>query len=458
MDHAALTLSTRLLYGLGQAAEGIKSNAFAAFLLFYYQQVLGLDATLCGLALFLALCVDAVSDPAVGWLSDGTVHRWGRRHPWMLAAPVPLSVSYLAVFHPPDLGQTGLFLWLTTFAIGTRLAMTAFSVPHSALGAELTADYDTRSGLMALRTGFGWVFGLLNAFLAYTVFLRGSEAQPNGLLLREGYSELAWFGAGVLVVATTASALGTLRQGRAEPIAVRPPLLDVLRSAMQLPAYRNVVVGGLLFATAFGLSENLVNYVNTLVWRLTPEQLGLFVFAIGGGTLVATAVAEPIAARIGKHRLAMLSTGIGIGVLQGAIALRGLGLVPDARTSWVLPVLLAAATVAYTGFVLTMSMLSAMIADCTDAFRAQTGDANAGALFAANTFLAKAVTGLGTIAAGQVVAVAGVTAGADPATVDPAAVTRLAGLSAGLGTVLGTSAILVWSGYDLDREALDQLG
>ena len=136
-----LSQRTRLAYGLGLAAEGIKSNTFNTFLLFFYQQIVGLDARLCGLALFVALLVDAVTDPTMGVISDGWRSRLGRRHPFMYAGAVPMALCYVAVFLPPTaMSTTGQFTWLLVFAVGVRLGMTLFGVPYAALGAELTSD------------------------------------------------------------------------------------------------------------------------------------------------------------------------------------------------------------------------------------------------------------------------------------------------------------------------------
>lgn len=453
-----LPATTRTLYGLGMAADGVKNNAFAVFLLFYYQQVIGLHATWTGIALFLALCVDAVTDPIAGVLSDRTRHRWGRRHPWMFAAPVPLSICYLAVFSPPDnASQPVLFAWLLLTSVGTRVSMTAFAVPHAALGAELATGYNARSSLMSLRTGFGWVFGLLNAWLAYTVFLSGTADHPFGLMNPEGYTPFAWFGASVLLIATTLSALGTLGSTPDSPPPVPQPLGTTLATAFRLRPYRQAVVGGVFFAAAFGLSENLANYINTYVWRLTSDQLASFVFAIGIAAVVATAAAEPLAARLSKHRLAMLSVSCSVVLLQGAIALRAYGVLPDAQEPGMLPILLAIATLAYTGFILCGAMIPAMIADCTDAMAAEHGDSQGGLLFAASSFVSKATTGLGTLLAGQVVALAGLQANAAPTDVAPDVVMRLATLSAGGGVVLSLGACWAWSSYTLDRAALEAL-
>ena len=75
-DATQLSWRHRMLYALGQLPEGVKTAAFGFFLLFYYNQVLGLSGTLAGAALFIALLFDAVTDPLVGSWSDFTWAGW----------------------------------------------------------------------------------------------------------------------------------------------------------------------------------------------------------------------------------------------------------------------------------------------------------------------------------------------------------------------------------------------
>jgi len=73
---------------------------FSTFLLFYYNQVLGVRAVLASVAIMVALVVDALTDPMVGSFSDNLRSRLGRRHPLMYAASVPLGVFLYLVFSP----------------------------------------------------------------------------------------------------------------------------------------------------------------------------------------------------------------------------------------------------------------------------------------------------------------------------------------------------------------------
>ncbi len=90
----------KIAYGFGSVAFGIKGNGFDYFILLFYSQVMGVDAYLVSLALLIALLADAFSDPLIGYFSDNTHHKWGRRHPFMYAAAIPVAVSYFFIWNP----------------------------------------------------------------------------------------------------------------------------------------------------------------------------------------------------------------------------------------------------------------------------------------------------------------------------------------------------------------------
>ena len=150
-----LTLPNRLSYGLGGAVYAVKEAAYVMFVLLFYTQVLGLSGTATGIVLSLSLVWDAVSDPMVGSWSDRYKSRWGRRHPFMIYATVPMGLGFVALFAPPDFvldSQLWLAGWLLGCSLWIRTALTFFSIPHYTLVAEISQDYHERSALMGQRT------------------------------------------------------------------------------------------------------------------------------------------------------------------------------------------------------------------------------------------------------------------------------------------------------------------
>ena len=157
-----VSLLTKFYYGFGSMAYGIKDNAFSYFLLFVYVQVFGLSPDLAGLAIFIMLIFDAFSDPLIGYFSDRTQSRWGRRHPYMYFSAFPVGLSFFLLWDPPNnLNQNELFLYLLFLGIFIRTAITLYEIPSAALGPELSKDYVERSSLLSFRYWFGWWGGLI---------------------------------------------------------------------------------------------------------------------------------------------------------------------------------------------------------------------------------------------------------------------------------------------------------
>ncbi|MEJ0041681.1 MAG: MFS transporter [Rhizomicrobium sp.] len=116
-----LGLGTKLVFGFGSIAFGTKDFGFATFLLIYYNQVLGLSATLVSLAIMVALFADAIFDPLIGEISDNWRSRLGRRHPFMYGAALPIAIFYFLLWNPPHWHGAALFGYLVATAILVRI-------------------------------------------------------------------------------------------------------------------------------------------------------------------------------------------------------------------------------------------------------------------------------------------------------------------------------------------------
>ena len=89
MTTARVSFGTKVAYGFGSIAFGVKDQGFRYILLIFYNQVIGLDPRLVAIAIMCALAVDSLLDPIVGQVSDNWRSKWGRRHPFMYAAALP---------------------------------------------------------------------------------------------------------------------------------------------------------------------------------------------------------------------------------------------------------------------------------------------------------------------------------------------------------------------------------
>ena len=114
----------------------------------FYERERGVDLAALGAAWIAIRLFDAVSDPVMGWLSDRTPARWGRRRVWLaLSVPLLVLATWQAFVPPDDAGIGHAVLWLFLVTLGWTMAQT----PYAAWGAEIARDYDGRTRVTAWR-------------------------------------------------------------------------------------------------------------------------------------------------------------------------------------------------------------------------------------------------------------------------------------------------------------------
>ena len=89
-----LSLLTELAYGVGEIAPSMTGNIRTFFLLFFITNVAGMSGTTAGIVLLTGRVWDIFIDPVIGWLSDRTISRWGRRHSWMIYGAIPFGLFF----------------------------------------------------------------------------------------------------------------------------------------------------------------------------------------------------------------------------------------------------------------------------------------------------------------------------------------------------------------------------
>ncbi len=407
-----LSFGVKLNFGIGQIAEGLKTCVFATFLLFYYNQVLGLSGDLSGLAIFIALIFDAVTDPIAGSVSDRWQSKRGRRHPFMYASAVPLGVSFALLFMPLVDGQDsqlGLFLWMLVFTVATRASMTLYHVPHMALGAELSEDYDERTVLVAIRHFFGATGFIIAYVMGYGYYFAPSEAFVNGQLNPDAYPPYAFVLAIIMTLTIFMTSFGTrsrvpyLPKPRAQE--ARVTMMDVLTEtveAMRNVSFRWIMFGFILIIAAWGMAAVTGLYVYTFFWEFNNFQL-LFIAMVGPiGSMFGYLVSKVYYAWLDK-RNAMIVAGLAWMVIHSIPVLLYLADLTPATGSWALTVTLAA--FAMLGGVAVGQVvvgIGSTMADIADENALATGRRQEGVFFGASAFANKCSAGVGSLLAGRV--------------------------------------------------------
>lgn len=147
-----MSIATLLTYGLPWIGGSFVTFLLGLYFFKFATDTLLIAPAVMGVVYAVARIWDAVSDPMVGYLSDRTWTRLGRRRPWLLAAVVPTAVIPVLLWSPPAfLDDQALVLWVVAGILAYETALTMFLIPGMALGAELSMDYDERTRVFAYR-------------------------------------------------------------------------------------------------------------------------------------------------------------------------------------------------------------------------------------------------------------------------------------------------------------------
>ncbi len=433
-----MPFSTKFYQGIGAIPDTVKNFTFNTFILLYYNQILGADARLVSVALAIALVFDAITDPLVASISDNLTTRWGRRHPLMLIASLPLGVAIYFVFSPPDgLSEAALFGWLLGFVLLTRGMMTLYFVPWAASVAELSDDYHERTVIMSYRYALGWVIGVAFPLFTYNYIFPTTEAHPVGQLNPDGYNLLGLCagillsGGALLTTLLTLREVPYLRQHTTVPEGFSlSRVFRELASALKNRQFALVFTVVLISAAISGTTANLGIYMTTFFWGFNSDDLRWFALSAIGAVMAFPLIAA-IQHRWDKRTILLWCSIISLfdGII--IINLRFLDVLPDNGDPMLLVILVAAGVFA-SGIAVVQGIIGAsIVADTLDDQELRTGLRQEGMFFAGLSFAGKAVSGLGIIVGGFIIAFINFPTNVLPSEVDPETIFNL-GLTVGV--------------------------
>jgi Na+/melibiose symporter-like transporter len=463
---ARLPVRTKVAYGLGTLAFGIKDHGFGALLMLYYNQVIGLPASWVGTMIMLAMVVDAVVDPLIGHWSDNFVSPLGRRHPFMYASAIPVALSYLLLWAPPKADPAWQCAWLLATAIAVRVSVSFFEIPNAALTTEFTADYEERTSLSTYRGVFLAIAMGVMAIVTFKYFLRPTADGRPGQLNPAGYAAYSRFAAALMFLSVLVSSWGTQDRGRAlvpHRAADRQGGHGFLRNLRQVlldGTYASMLGANFFFALAVGISGTLGVYLLTYYWRATADQIGIVtgssVLSLLFGVLIVS-----LTRRYDKKPVALILLA---GTVVSCILLISLGLLglAPADTARMLPWLVLQNIVAISCILALTILVASMVGDVGDYFRLKTGSHIEGLMFSTLVMINKSVSGFGVFIAGAILALVHFPEKAQPGEIGQPIILSLGWVYVAGIVVLCLLSLLCLRAFPLTRashrEILDRLG
>jgi GPH family glycoside/pentoside/hexuronide:cation symporter len=448
-------------YGAGEIGYIIQEQGLNLLLLFYYQQIVGLPGTLTGLALMISMIVDAITDPLIGGWSDRLKSRFGRRHPFILASAIPLGITFILLFSPPD-GMTELasFAWLTVFAVLVRLCMTLYYIPHMALGAEMAGDYNQRSTLFAFSGLIGALTAAMTHFTVYLFIFPTTEEFSPGTLDPAGYPKFAWMGAIIMIAALFYCVWGTRKE---IPYLKKSTKIStfsfaaVLTDMIAIFKNRNffiLFIASFLMSIGGAVTAVFEPYMVLHFWEFDTEDygwLGLFLLSAFPAAFFLTPV---FTRRFGKKHTLVIVSAVSVILPNIMIVFRLMDVswFPGNESDWILIIFFALAYLTMLVGPIGGATIYSMFGDIADEHELQASERREGSIYAARAFARKALTGVGTMIGGVMLDIIKFPAQAKAGMVPDDIIWQLGFVSGPAVAVIGLAGIGLFYFYDLSLE------
>jgi len=367
-----LPVGLKLGFGVCDLGGNLFFTIMGFYMLFFLTDHLGLRAGLAGTALMIGKAWDAVTDPAVGYLSDRTRTRWGRRRPYIFVGSIALFFTMILMFTNVGFeSQIALFLWVGFTYCLLNTAYTLINIPYGALTPEITTEFYERTVL----NGYRMVFAVVGTFVGAAAVLP--------LLAAFGGGDLGWTMVGVVMGAVMAvTALITFFTVKEDTHPPAGPGINVFRSYFEVLRMKPFVTALIPWAchiTGINIIQaSLLYYFRVIYGFEAGFQIALPILL--GSSMVFIPIWVKISARIGKKA----SYNIGMGIFAVTVVCFFLfGHLAGVELAYVLMF------IAGIGFATQYVMPFAIVPDVVEYDFADTGVRREGVFYGLWTFVSK---------------------------------------------------------------------
>ena len=411
MKHQINRIKTRVCaeYGAAGLADTFLSFGIATLLMPIYNIGMGIDAKLLGFAMIIPRILDAITDPLMGNISDNTRSRFGRRRQYVFAGAVLCAVLFPFIWMPPSASQNAVVIYLVGAMCLHSIFYTIFNVPYTALGYEVTQDYDERTRLFAWRFYFATAAGVTTQWL-YKLCLMAGDTEVEGVRVVSIAIAVIVLGFGIVPALFT-------REKEVVEGQEKVNLFKALGCVVKNRAFVIMMISYIIIVTLLFSTGSLGLYINIFYVFDGDKDTAATVMSSVGTVMIAFAflgmlVMKKVSELTGKKTAILMAMSIALfGVLLSWFTLR-----PNTSGIWWHSVGLQCIHSIFMGVGVQGCWLlfSSMLGDVCDDDELRTGLRQEGVYSAVNGFVNKCANALVILGAAFMLEFAGYVAGTDP--------------------------------------------
>ena len=441
-----LTTKQKAAFGIGAVGKDMVYALSASYVMYYYQDILGLPATFVGLVLMIARVFDAFNDPFMGVLVAKTRTRWGRFRPWIFTGTVLNAAVLYALFAAPVLAEAGMMVYFSVIYILWGVTYTMMDIPYWSMLPSLSKTKEERDQMSVIPRIFAslaWL--LMGAFAIKMVSMLGNGDDAKG------YSMLA-VGIAVIFVVTSIitvvfvkdrSCFGETGDKKAERTTVKDAL-HVIMANDQLKVFIGVV---LCYNLVVQLAGGVAIYYFTYVAG-DKDLYPIFTTAAQFAEIGALFLFPVLSKRLSKKQVFAIAS------FSPAIGL--VGLVVSGFFAPQNVVIIAVCGVLYKlGSGLTLGATTVMLADVIDYGQVKLGSRNESIIASFQTLLVKTASAVSAWLIGVGLTIVGYVANTEQSAATIMGMRVLMGVIPAVITVL--AFVIYVKGYKLDGAFLEEI-
>ena len=359
-----LPIAKKMAYAAPAFALAVVGIPVYVYIPKFYADVVGINVAVLGYLMFGVRLFDAVTDPAIGYISDRTRTRYGRRIPYIAVGSILIAVAMLMLFIPPGASIQAETIWFAVSIYLLFLFWTAVVVPYESLGPEITFDYHQRTALFGLRDGF-LIAGTLAAASspAAVEWIFGLSSDPAGERAKFFWVALMYT---PILIGTCWWCAMSIRERQPPSSPTKMHILKGLRQVLQNRPFVILLVAYTVSAIGNNLPATLILFYVEYVLESDLADLFLLLYFVTGILFLPAWIY--ISRRTGKKAAWLASMAVNTGAFVGVFFLG-----PGDEVIYGLLVFLSGI-----GFGATLAIPSAIQADVIDYDELLTGERREG--------------------------------------------------------------------------------